>query len=111
MKDKFPAKTTSNEVKDELAYCKEVISVIEKEPQIAQIPAVKEKVNVLKEVVEDFQEHLHYSSDADARKGHKTAESSFFGYKTHIALSDERIITAAVITTGEKATEISSRIN
>ena len=104
MKDKFPAKTTSNEVKDELAYCKEVISVIEKEPQIAQIPAVKEKVNVLKEVVEDFQEHLHYSSDVDARKGHKTAESSFFGYKTHIALSDERIITAAVITTGEKAT-------
>ena len=103
MKDKFPAKTTSNEVKDELAYCKEVISVIEKEPQITQIPAVKEKVNVLKEVVEDFQEHLHYSSDADARKGHKTAESSFFGYKTHIALSDERIITAAVITTGEKS--------
>jgi len=29
--------------------------------------------------------------------------SSFFGYKTHIALSDERIITAAVITTGEKS--------
>ena len=27
MKEKFPAKTTSNEVKDELAYCEEVISV------------------------------------------------------------------------------------
>lgn len=103
MKGKFPAKTTSNEVKDELAYCKEVISVIEKEPQIAQIPAVKERLNVLKEVVEDFQEHLNYSSDPEARKGHKTAESSFFGYKTHIALSDERIITGAVITTGEKS--------
>jgi len=103
MKDKFPAKTTSNEVKDEITYCKEVISVIEKEPQIAQMPSVKEKLNVLKEVVEDFQEHLNYSSDADARKGHKTSESSFFGYKTHIALSDERIITAAVITTGEKS--------
>ena len=35
--------------------------------------------------------------------GHKTADSSFFGYKTHIAMNEERIITAAVITTGEKS--------
>lgn len=103
MKEKFPEKTITNEVKDELAYCEEVISVIENEPQIAQIPAVKEKLNVLKEVVEDYQDHLEYSADPDARVGHKTADSSFFGYKTHIAMSDERIITAAVITTGEQS--------
>ncbi|TSI03617.1 transposase, partial [Lysinibacillus sp. BW-2-10] len=60
-------------------------------------------LNLLKEVVEDYQTQLSYSSDEDARKGHKTTDSSFFGYKTHIALSDERIITAAVITTGEKS--------
>ena len=29
-------------------------------------------------------------------------DSSFFGYKPHIAMSDERIITAAVVTSGEK---------
>jgi IS5 family transposase len=40
--------------------------------------------------------------DQDAKIGHKTADSSFFGYKTHIAMSEERIITAATITTGEK---------
>jgi hypothetical protein len=34
--------------------------------------------------------------------GHKSEESSFFGYKTHIAMSDERIITAATVTSGEK---------
>lgn len=102
MKAKFPPKTTSNEVKDELNYCKDVITVIEKEPQIAEIPAVKEKLNVLKEVVEDFSEHLSYSTDSDARVGHKTEDSSFFGYKSHIAMNDERIITAAIITTGEK---------
>lgn len=34
--------------------------------------------------------------------GHKSADSSFFGYKTHIALTEERIITAAIVTTGEK---------
>lgn len=34
--------------------------------------------------------------------GHKTADTSFFGYKTHMAMSEERIITAATITSGEK---------
>ena len=38
----------------------------------------------------------------DAKIGHKSADSSFFGYKTHIAMSEERIITAAVVTSGEK---------
>ena len=103
MKEKFPPKTTSNEVKDELDYCRQVIFIIEKEPQIAAIPSVKEKVNVLKEVVEDYAEQLHFSTDSDARVGHKTADSSFFGYKTHIAMNDERLITAAIVTTGEKS--------
>ena len=42
------------------------------------------------------------SNDPDARVGHKSADSSFFGYKTHIAMTEERIITAAIVTTGEK---------
>jgi transposase len=103
MKEKFPSKPTSNEVKDEVNYCRQVIEVVATQPQIAAIPAVKEKLNLLKEVVEDYEEQLNYSSDPDARVGHKTADSSFFGFKTHIAMNDERIITAAVITTGEKS--------
>ncbi|MDT8863106.1 transposase, partial [Alkalihalobacillus sp. MEB130] len=87
MKERFPTKTTSNDVADELEYCRQVISVVEKEPQIAQIPAIKEKVNVLKEVVEDYTEHLNYSNDPDARLGHKTEDSSFFGFKTHLAMT------------------------
>lgn len=67
-----------------------------------EIPAVKEKLNVLKEAVEDFTLELSYSTDEDARFGHKAEDSSFFGYKTHISMSNERIITAAVVTTGEK---------
>ena len=33
---------------------------------------------------------------------HKSEDSSFFGYKTHIAMSDERIITAATVASGDK---------
>jgi hypothetical protein len=103
MKNKFPSKPTSNEVKEEVDYCNKIISIVEMEPQIATIPAVKEKLNVLKEVVEDYTEQLSFSNDPDARVGHKTADSSFFGFKTHIAMSNERIITAAIVTTGEKS--------
>jgi transposase/IS5 family transposase len=103
MKEKFPPKTTTNDLDDELEYCQKVIEAVEKEEMIRKYPNVKEKLNYLKEIVEDHQEHLQFSQDPDARIGHKTADSSFFGYKTHIAMNEERIITAAVITTGEKS--------
>ncbi len=103
MKEKFPEKATSDEVTEELSYCRQVIRVIEEDARIAKVPAVRERLNVLKEVVEDVEENLTFSSDPDARLGHKSADSSFFGYKTHIALNDERLITAAIVTTGEKS--------
>lgn len=50
----------------------------------------------------DIEDHYVPSKDKDARVGHKSEDDSFFGYKTHIAMSDERIITAATVTSGEK---------
>jgi hypothetical protein len=102
MRAKFPKKTTTDLLEDEITYCQKLIDVIEKEKTICEYPKVKEKLNFLKETVEDDIEHLQISEDQDAKIGHKTADSSFFGYKTHIAMSEERIITAAVVTTGEK---------
>ena len=57
---------------------------------------------MLKEVLADIEDHYVTSKDGDARVGHKSEEDVFFGYKTHIAMSDERIITAATVTSGEK---------
>jgi transposase len=102
MKNKFPTKNTTDNLEDEIDYCQKLIDVIEKEDTLAQYPKVKEQLNLLKETVSDDVEHLQISKDQDAKVGHKTADSSFFGYKTHIAMSEERIITAATITTGEK---------
>lgn len=103
MKGKFPIKPTSNEVSEELNYCRQVVQVVETQSKVAQIPAVKEKLNILKEVIDDYNVQLSYSTDPDARVGHKSADSAFFGFKTHIAMSDERIITASIVTTGEKS--------
>lgn len=101
-KERMPKKNTDNDLEKELAYCKELEQRIENEPSISSIPAVNEKLNLLKETVEDTQENLTLSKDTDAKIGHKSAESSFFGYKTHLAMTQERIITAAVVTSGEK---------
>ena len=101
-KEKMPKKNTDNDIEKELSYCKELEKRIKTAPSISSIPAIKEKLNLLKETIEDTQDHSTLSKDTDARIGHKSADSSFFGYKTHIAMSEERIITAAVVTSGEK---------
>lgn len=80
-----------------------VIDAVKKEESLREYPKVKEKLNYLKEIVADHHEHFQLSNDPDARIGHKSADSSFFGYKTHLAMNEERIITAAVVTAGEKS--------
>lgn len=102
MKKKFPSKSATDVLEDEIEYCQKLIDVIDNEETISEYPKVKEKLNLLKETIADDIEHLQISEDKDARIGHKTADSSFFGFKTHIAMTEERIITAATITTGEK---------
>jgi transposase len=101
-KEHMPKKNDTNELEKELTYCKELEQRIEKEESLSSIPAVKEKLNLLKETIEDTQENFTLSKDTDAKIGHKSADSSFFGYKTHLAMTEERIITAAVVTSGEK---------
>lgn len=102
MKEAFPAKNTEESLEKEIEYSRELIKTIKKEKNISSYPKVSERLNLLEENIEDSLEHLKISVDEDARIGHKTADTSFFGYKTHIAMTEERIITAAAITSGEK---------
>ena len=102
MKEKFPDKNTEDSLEKELKYCKQLIDVVKGNEEICSYPKVQEKLNLLEESVTDDMEHLETSKDEDAKTGHKTADTSFWGYKTHIAMTEERIITAATITSGEK---------
>jgi IS5 family transposase len=103
LKTKLPAKNIMDTLEAEIDYCQKLIEVTETGLGIAQLPKITEPLNLLKETVEDDVEQLRISQDQDARIGHKSADSSFFGYKTHIAMTEERIITAAIVTTGEKS--------
>lgn len=103
MKEKMPKKRESSGLlEDEIAYCNELSAVVDADPRMEVIETVKERNNYLKEGVTDTQVELEYSKDQDAKVGHKTADTSFFGYKTHIAMTPDRLITAATITSGEK---------
>lgn len=100
--DLMPKKNNDNDLEKELEYSKNLEQRISKDEFISSIPAVQEKLNLLKETIEDASENCILSKDLEAKTGHKSSDSSFFGYKTHIAMSEERIITAAVVTSGEK---------
>ncbi len=103
MHDKMPKKReTTGLLEDQIEYTKELLKVIKKEKRFMKLPAIKEQIDLLEETMMDTEYEIEYSKDQDAKIGHKTADTSFFGYKTHIAMTPERIITAASITTGEK---------
>lgn len=101
-KDKLPPKNEDDNLENEITYCTGLTESINGDQLVASYPAVKEKINLLKETIEDTQDHYTVSKDKDARTGHKSEDSSFFGYKTHLAITEERIITAAVVTSAEK---------
>lgn len=101
-KDKMPAKPIGSNLDEHIEYCKKLIALLRKDEKLAFYNAITERVNYLEEIVNDDIENKLSLSDSEARIGHKTRDTSFFGYKTHIAMSPERIITAAVVATGEK---------
>ena len=100
-KANMPSKNHTYDYQAEKEYVKELLKEIERHPTWTQTPAVTEAKNLLEETFDDCKEYEIYSTDTSAKVGHKTKETEFFGYKTHIAMTDERIITAAVVTSGE----------
>ena len=103
MHNKMPKKRESSGLlEDQIEYTKELLELVKNDGRFTALPGIKEQIDYLEETMNDTEIELEYSKDQDARVGHKTADTSFFGYKTHLAMTPERIITAATITSGEK---------
>ena len=81
-------------------YCNELIKTAEESP-VFEVPAIKEESTLLAEMLDNQVDCYDQSPDSDARVGHKTPTTSFYGYKTHLAMTEDRIITAATVTSGE----------
>ena len=102
VKESLPEKNEDNDLSHELKYTRDLVDSVSSNAVLSNVPKIKERLNMLKEVADDIEDHYTISRDKHARTGHKSEDDSFFGYKTHIAMSDERIITAAIVTSGEK---------
>jgi len=102
IKKDFPEVCKSRKLSDEQEYTDKLLSTVKSKPYLLKRINVMESFNNLEELKDDLEEYNKYSKDPDARIGHKSEKHSFFGFKTHLAMSDNRIITAAVVTGGEQ---------
>lgn len=100
VKKALPEKYEGMDLEKAMSYAEALVKKVSELP-LSQLPAVSKRLNLLKEAIDDIQDHYESSSDPDARTGHKSEDDEFFGYKTHMAINQERLVTAAVVTSGE----------
>ena len=101
LKGSLPEKYEGADLEKEMDYLSGLLSYL-KGQKVSFLPVVSEKMNLLAEMMEDVADHYTISADPDARTGHKAADSEFFGYKGHLAVTPERLVVAATMTSGEK---------
>lgn len=104
LSERFPEKPSIEaELSEEVAYTYELLEKIQGGVEASDNAEIKALYNRIKELLDsDRIRQIRSKDDEDARFGHKTATSTFFGYKTHIAMSDDRIITGIEVTDGSK---------
>ncbi|MFZ5642570.1 MAG: IS1182 family transposase [Bacillota bacterium] len=103
LSEKFPEKPSETaELSEEIEYTRRLLECTEKEVTECANQKIKDIYDRLKELLDtDRIREIRSKDDEDARFGHKTPTSIFFGYKNHIAMTEERIITGIEVTSGE----------
>ena len=99
-KDGLPTCDDLSDLEVMKGYCNSLVEFLEN-CGLAQIPAVENKVGLLKEGIEDMTHLSYVAKDKDARLGSKGPGRGFFGYKAHIGMTPESIVVAAAVTSGE----------
>lgn len=103
IKERFPKKLSNPSLNEIIVYCEEILDVVVNEPKLQLSQSILEKSDFLREGITDTEAALKEVAEPDAKVGHKAKDDPFFGYKTHIGMSENRFITSATLTTGEKA--------
>lgn len=88
----------------EMAYVSRLLEFIKTDMhEVLVIQKISRIYNRLKELHEDITEYYDINpADPDARVGHKSADTAFFGYKTQIAMDEKSgLILDAEVTSGE----------
>jgi len=103
MKEGFPDKPDERAtLEEEIEYTKKLITSIEENITEKTDEKIKKRFKKVKEMLEsDKIKEIQSASDEDAKQGYKSEDNDFFGYKNHVAMTKERIVTAIEVTSGE----------
>lgn len=98
----FPEKPLETAtIDEEIAYARELVKTLETRIEHKAAQKLHRRIN---EMLEGEKiKSVQSDGDQDATIGHKTADTNFFGYKSHLAMTDERLISAIEVTTGRGA--------
>lgn len=88
-----------------LHYLAELVEMVEEKIPYAK-GAIKEKMTIAKQIVEDewllAKKGIQSAIDPDARFGWKSTTKNFTGYKSHLAMTEEEMITGVTVTPGNE---------
>ena len=86
---------------DEIEYTRQLLENVGTEILQSGNTDLIELFERIKKLLEtDLNREIRSKDDEDARFGHKKANSTFFGFKSYLAMTEERIVTDIEITHG-----------
>lgn len=102
LSERFPDKPSETaELTEEIEYTYRLLDSVGTDILQSDKSTLIKIYKQIKELLDtDRIREIRSKNDEDARFGHKTANSTFFGYKSHLAMTEERIITGIEVTHG-----------
>ena len=100
---KFPEKPSETaDLEEEIKYTNQLLENVGEDILSSNQSKLQKLYVHIKELLESDRIRKIWSKhDEEARFGHKSETSTFFGYKNHIAMTEERLITGIQVTSGE----------
>ena len=102
LSEKFPEKPSIEaSLEEEITYTKELLLALQEGIASCENKKIQNMYEKINELLEEEQiRTIRSKDDKDARFGHKTARSTFYGYKNHIAMTENRLIAGISVTHG-----------
>jgi len=111
LSENFPEKPSlTSTIEDEIEYTRQLVNSVQDK---LTYKATQKLLKRIEELLEGEKiKSIQSENDEDASVGHKNIDTSFFGYKNHLAITDERLISGIEVTSGRAADtkELSSLI-
>jgi transposase len=103
LSEKFPDKPSETaDLSEEIDYSRNLLEAVDEGISAsgsAELRGLRDQINEL--LSNEKIREIRSVQDQDAKFGHKSPTNTFFGYKTHMAMTEERLITAVQVTSGE----------